>query len=404
MKRIGVLLLCLCLLLAGCGAKKVETISLVAGVQGQYGEPFTINKGTEFEENYFIYRVPAGAYTVTNVGKYLNQFTVLGETVYTTDAGWEELSDVYYAKALKPGESDTVTIEDGQIIEIHEPGEFELEKVKSGHGTEKTVKTVPPTTKVETTANPNTAIFEAAKTEIENRLGSNFCYYNVSYDDNMFCVSVSMEGIEEIVTQALEQGVSSDSKEWGSIRNSTITGYDLVKRILAEAGADLSDVQISFDLVSDVDNEVVYVSAVDGAIYYDVLEMAEEMKKAGVVETAPTPNEDADSLAIIVKGTMLKNHSDIDVAVEENTLVASFTYQGLGQVVPYLTADNKELVDNWENLITASEKECQSICDLVKACGYDYTVKMIILNDLDTTKSLMEFTDGKITYNVAGAE
>lgn len=110
--------------------KKAETISLVAGVQGQYGDPFTINKGTEFEENYFIYRVPAGTYTVTNVGKYLNQFTVLGETVYTTDAGWEELSDVYYAKALKPGEADTVTIEDGQIIEIHEPGEFELAKVK----------------------------------------------------------------------------------------------------------------------------------------------------------------------------------------------------------------------------------------------------------------------------------
>lgn len=275
----------------------------------------------------------------------------------------------------------------------------------AGCGAAKTAETVPPTTQAETTMNLNTEIFETAKNEIENRFkDSTFCYYDVSYEDNMFCVSVSMEGIEDIVTKALEQGVSSDSEEWGTIRNSTITGYDLVKRILTEAGADLSDVQISFDLVSDVDNEVVYVSAVDGAIYYDVLEMAEEMTKAGVVETAPTPNEDADSLAIIVKGTMLKNHSDIDVAVEENTLVASFTYQGLGQVVPYLTADNKELVDNWENLITASEKECQSICDLVKACGYDYTVKMIILNDLDTTKSLMEFTDGKITYNITDAE
>lgn len=130
MKRFGALLLCLFLLLAGCGSKKVETISLVAGVQGQYGEPFTINKGTDFEENYFIYRVPTGTYTVTNVGKYLNQFNVCGETVYTTDDGWEELSDVYYVKALKPGESDTVKIEDGQIIEIHEPGEFELSKVE----------------------------------------------------------------------------------------------------------------------------------------------------------------------------------------------------------------------------------------------------------------------------------
>ena len=130
MKRTIALLLCLCLLLVGCGAKKTETISLVAGVQGQYGEPFTINKGTEFEENYFIYRVPAGTYTVTNVGEYISQFNVYGETVYTTDDGWEELSDVYYVKALKPGEADTVTIEDGQIIEIHEPGEFDLSKVE----------------------------------------------------------------------------------------------------------------------------------------------------------------------------------------------------------------------------------------------------------------------------------
>lgn len=130
MKRTIALLLCLCLLLVGCGAKKTETISLVAGVQGQYGEPFTINKGTEFEENYFIYRVPAGTYTVTNVGEYISQFNVYGETVYTTDDGWEELSDVYYVEALKPGEADTVTIEDGQIIEIHEPGEFDLSKVE----------------------------------------------------------------------------------------------------------------------------------------------------------------------------------------------------------------------------------------------------------------------------------
>lgn len=107
----------------------VKTIKLVAGEKGQYGEPFTINKGTEFEENYFVYRVPAGTYLVTNVGKYMGQFDVMGDTVYITDAGWEELSDVYYVKALKAGESDTVTIEDGQIIEIHEPSQFELTRV-----------------------------------------------------------------------------------------------------------------------------------------------------------------------------------------------------------------------------------------------------------------------------------
>lgn len=102
------------------------TITLIAGEQGEYGEMFTINADTEFEENYYIYRVPAGTYTVTLTGKYMDQFNVYGETVYVTEDGWEELSDVFYVKLFQPGESDTVTIEDGQIIEIHGNGIWEL--------------------------------------------------------------------------------------------------------------------------------------------------------------------------------------------------------------------------------------------------------------------------------------
>lgn len=104
------------------------SIELVAGEPGEYGELFTINKDTEFEETYYIYRIPSGNYKVTNTGEYMNQFNVYGDTVYVTDAGWEELSDVVYVKSLDVGESDTFTIEDGQIVEIHEPGRFLLEK------------------------------------------------------------------------------------------------------------------------------------------------------------------------------------------------------------------------------------------------------------------------------------
>lgn len=104
------------------------TFDLIAGEAGEYGELFTINKDTEFEETYYIYRIPTGTYTVTNIGEYMNQFNVYGETVYVTEYGWEELSDVYYVKALDVGESDTFTFEDGQIIEIHEPGKFTLVK------------------------------------------------------------------------------------------------------------------------------------------------------------------------------------------------------------------------------------------------------------------------------------
>lgn len=108
--------------------KESVSFELIAGEAGEYGELFTINKDTECEETYYIYRIPAGTYTVTNSGKYMNQFNVYGDTVQVNDDGWEELSDVIYVKLLDVGESDTFTIEDGQIVEIHEPAQFLLEK------------------------------------------------------------------------------------------------------------------------------------------------------------------------------------------------------------------------------------------------------------------------------------
>lgn len=102
------------------------TIVISAEEKGEYGELIELNKGTELEESYYVYRVPAGTYTVTLTGKYMDQFNVYGETVYTNEDGWEQLSDVYYVKLFQPNESDTVTIEDGQIIEIHGSGVWEL--------------------------------------------------------------------------------------------------------------------------------------------------------------------------------------------------------------------------------------------------------------------------------------
>lgn len=109
-------------------APVVETISieLVAGEAGEYGELITLNEGTEFAETYYVYRVPAGTYTVTNTGEYMSQFNVYGDTVYVTEEGWEELSDTVYVKLLDVGQSDTVQIAEGQIIEIHEPDHFAL--------------------------------------------------------------------------------------------------------------------------------------------------------------------------------------------------------------------------------------------------------------------------------------
>ena len=105
------------------------SIELIAGEPGEYGELFTINKDTEFEETYYVYRIPAGTYTVTNTGEYMNQFNVYSGEVHVNEDGWEEFTEAAYVKAMDVGQSDTFTIADGQCIEIHEPAKFTLELV-----------------------------------------------------------------------------------------------------------------------------------------------------------------------------------------------------------------------------------------------------------------------------------
>lgn len=130
--------------------KATVSIELIAGDAGEYGELFTINKDTEFEETYYIYHIPAGTYTVTNAGEYMNQFNVYSDEIVVNDSGWEEVAEVFYVKLLDVGESDTFTIEDGQFIEIHEPAKFTLEKIE-GNITESAVAEETTTKGTETT-------------------------------------------------------------------------------------------------------------------------------------------------------------------------------------------------------------------------------------------------------------
>lgn len=105
------------------------SFELIAGEQGEYGELITVNKDTEFEEVFYIYHIPAGTYTVTNIGEYMNQFNVYSNEYVVNEDGWEEISEAYYVKVLNPGESDTFTIEEGQHVDICEPGKYLLEKI-----------------------------------------------------------------------------------------------------------------------------------------------------------------------------------------------------------------------------------------------------------------------------------
>ena len=104
-----------------------SSITLTAGEAGEYGELITYNEGTEFEETLYAYYVPAGTYTVTNIGEYGSQINVCSdETV--TDNGWEESADIADVELIGVGDSYTITVEEGYHIEIIEPAVFELVK------------------------------------------------------------------------------------------------------------------------------------------------------------------------------------------------------------------------------------------------------------------------------------
>ena len=102
------------------------TFTLTAGEAGEYGRTITYNEGTEFEDTFYAYYVPAGTYTVTNKGKYMSQINVYSDDKVTTEEGWEEPATVGAVKLLDVGKSETITVENGQHIEIDEPSVFEF--------------------------------------------------------------------------------------------------------------------------------------------------------------------------------------------------------------------------------------------------------------------------------------
>ena len=105
----------------------VLTFSITAEKPGKYGKLLTLNKGTEFEDTFYAYYVPEGTYTAINIGEYPGQINVYSDKTRITDAGFEEPMDGT-AKLIPNGESDTISVEKGQHIEINKPDSFVLIK------------------------------------------------------------------------------------------------------------------------------------------------------------------------------------------------------------------------------------------------------------------------------------
>ena len=108
--------------------RAISTLYFEPGEAGEYGKLVTYNKGTEFEETFYAYYVPAGTYTVTNKGEYMSQINVYSDETVINEDGWEEPKSTGTVKLLDVDKSETITIENGQHIEIAEPSVFELKQ------------------------------------------------------------------------------------------------------------------------------------------------------------------------------------------------------------------------------------------------------------------------------------
>lgn len=250
------------------------------------------------------------------------------------------------------------------------------------------------TAEITETGSPNLELFDAAKNEILNSLsGSSFCYTNVDYGENSFHVSVSMDGIESVVNQSIASGVSSESSEWSSIREATITGYNIIKNVLEESIKTADDISIQFDLVGDIDHNRRIVSVIDGDIDFDVLEAS--------VDAGGELSESDKALISLIKSTASDSFNNYSVDIKNEIVYVSYSYPGLTNVEAGLNSGNETVLDSWNNLVDVTKSLAQGIGDIVNAYGSDYHTTVSLLDDSDLNKYLVIVIDGIVVYNLA---
>lgn len=106
--------------------EEAESIELIAGELGEYGKEITMSEGTDLEENLIVYYVPAGTYTVENVGDYMTQVTICEGITSNSETGYDEYTSVGDVKMIDKGATADIEVPDGWFIEIHEPTHIKL--------------------------------------------------------------------------------------------------------------------------------------------------------------------------------------------------------------------------------------------------------------------------------------
>lgn len=94
-------------------------IDITDGEKGEYGKEITMSAGTDMEEKLVVYYVPAGKYTVKNLGEYRTQVSVYEGFAKNNETGYDEYTDTGDIVVLDVNGEDEIEVPDGWFIEIH---------------------------------------------------------------------------------------------------------------------------------------------------------------------------------------------------------------------------------------------------------------------------------------------
>lgn len=109
---------------------KADSIEIVAGEMGEYGKEVTMSKGTDQEEKLIVYYVPAGKYTVKNLGNKPTQVSVYEGFAKNAETGYDEYTNTGSAVLVDKGKEAEIEVPDGWFIEVQKPTHISLTENK----------------------------------------------------------------------------------------------------------------------------------------------------------------------------------------------------------------------------------------------------------------------------------
>ena len=139
----------------------------------------------------------------------------------------------------------------------------------------------------------------------------------------------------------------------------------------------------------------------------DALKDSATAKVPNVAEKAEsTSSLSMDSIVAIVEDILSDTYDDVQVTLEETTLVLDVTFPGLASAVQdIVTVRSSKLLNKWDEVIVSQTKICSTVMNVLYESGYkDVDVLVNVLNDLNPKNCLLSIFNESVIYDVVNNE